>query len=69
MSFVIVLLPQKETDKNTIILSIIKKFKLSNNDKRLLIRNVNWLMGIDNINKSEIIKLWLDFGESEVQDL
>ena len=69
VSFVIVLLPQKETDKNTIILSIIKKFKLSNNDKRLLIRNVNWLMGIDNINKSEIIKLWLDFGESEVQDL
>ena len=44
MSFVIVLLPQKETDKNTIILSIIKKFKLSNNDKRLLIRNVNWQM-------------------------
>ena len=69
VSFVIVLLPQKETDKNTIILSIIKKFKLSNNDKRLLIRNVNWLMGIDNINKSEIIKLWLDFGESEVKDL
>ena len=69
VSFVIVLLPQKETDKNTIILSIIKKFKLSNNDKKLLIRNVNWLMGIDNINKSEIIKLWLDSGESEVQDL
>ena len=69
VSFVIVLLPQKETDKNTIILSIIKKFKLSNNDKRLLIRNINWLMGIDNINKAEIIKLWLDFGESEVQDL
>ena len=69
VSFIITLLPQKEIDKNIIILSIIKKFKLSNDDKRLLTRNVNWLTDIDNINKAEIIKLWLDFGESDVQDL
>ena len=62
-------MPQKEIDKNIIILSIINKFKLSNDDKRLLIRNVNWLTDADNINKAEIIKLWLDFGESDVQDL
>ena len=69
VSFIITFLPQKEIDKNIIILSIIKKFKLSNDDKRLLIRNVNWLTDADNINKAEIIKLWLDFGESDVQDL
>ena len=69
VSFIITLLPQKEIDKNIIKLSIIKKFKLSNDDKRLLTRNVNWLTDIDNINKAEIIKLWLDFGESDVQDL
>ena len=69
VSFIITFLPQKEIDKNIIILLIIKKFKLSNDDKRLLIRNVNWLTDADNINKAEIIKLWLDFGESDVQDL
>ena len=31
--------------------------------------SVNWLTDADNINKAEIIKLWLDFGESDVKDL
>ena len=39
MSYIIAVLPQKESDIKIIILSIIKKFKLSNDDKRLLIRN------------------------------
>ena len=69
ISFVIALLPQKTTNKKTIVSLTIKKFKLSNNDKRLLVRNTDWLLDIENINKIKIIKLWLDFGQSDIQDL
>jgi poly(A) polymerase len=48
---------------------MIKKFKLSNIDKRLLSRNINWLIGKEKISKASVIKLWLDFGERDVKDL
>lgn len=69
VSFIIGLLEQKELDKSSVMLSIVKIFKLSNNDKRLLFRNVNWLIDKEKINKISIIKLWLDFGEKDVKDL
>ena len=48
---------------------MIKKFKLSNLDKRLLFRNVNWLIGKEKMTQASVIKLWLDFGETDVKDL
>ena len=69
VSFLIAFLPQKETNKNNIISIVTKKFKLSNNDKRLLKRNVNWLLNIKNINKTTIINLWIDNEELDVMDL
>ncbi|PPR17037.1 MAG: CCA-adding enzyme [Alphaproteobacteria bacterium MarineAlpha9_Bin3] len=69
VSFLISFLPQKETDKNKIISIVTQKFKLSKNDKRLLKRNVNWLLNIKNINKTTIINLWIDNEELDVMDL
>ena len=68
VSFLITFLEQKETNKNNIISLVIKKFKLSREDKRLLIRNIDWLLNIKKINKITIINLWLDYGELEVMD-
>ena len=69
ISFVIALLTQKESNKTTILSVMIKKFKLSNFDKRLLFRNVNWLIGKEKMTQASVIKLWLDFGETDVKDL
>jgi len=68
ISFVIALLTQKELNKTKILSSVIKKLKLSNNDKKLLFRNVNWLVYKEKITKVSIINLWLDFGEIDVKD-
>lgn len=68
VSFLITSIEQKETNKNNIISLVIKKFKLSREDKRLLIRNIDWLLNIKKINKITIINLWLDYGELEVMD-
>ena len=69
ISFVIALLTQKESNKTRILSVMIKKFKLSNIDKRLLTRNINWLIGTEKISKASVINLWLDFGERDVKDL
>jgi poly(A) polymerase len=69
ISFVIALLTQKESNKTRILSVMTEKFKLSNIDKRLLTRNINWLIGTEKISKASVINLWLDFGERDVKDL
>jgi poly(A) polymerase len=69
ISFVINYIGQKESNKSKILSSVLKKFKLSNNDKKFLYRNIHWLSNHKNISKASIIKLWLDFGELEVRHL
>ena len=69
ISFVVALLTQKESNKSRILSVMTKKFKLSSIDKRLLLRNVNWLIGKEKISKASVIRLWLDFGEKNVKDL
>ena len=41
---------------------------MSNQDKFLLIRNVNWIQEKEIISKNLVIKLWLDNGEVFVSD-
>ena len=67
-SFIIGSLRQKEINISKIILSVAKRFKLSNQDKFLLIRNVNWIQEKEIISKNLVIKLWLDNGEVFVSD-
>ena len=68
-SFIITLQNNKKYNSSKIVLSIVDRFSLSNNDKNLLNRNIAWISKNEIISKNFITKLWLDDGELFVLEL
>ena len=68
-SFIIILQNNKKYNSSKIVLSIVDRFSLSNNDKNLLNRNIAWISKNEIITKKFITKLWLDHGELFVLEL
>jgi len=68
-SFIIALQNNNKYNSSKIVLSIVDRFSLSNNDKNLLNRNIAWISKNEIITKKFITKLWLDHGELFVLEL
>lgn len=68
-AFIISFDKNKKNNFNAIAISVVDRFRLSNIDKGLLIRNIIWITQNEIISKTFIIKLWLDHGEVFVLDL
>jgi poly(A) polymerase len=68
-SFIITLQNNNKYNSSKIVLSIVDRFSLSNNDKNLLNRNIAWISKNEIITKKFITKLWLDHGELFVLEL
>lgn len=68
-SFIIAFHKNKKNNFSEIVISVAERFRLSNNDKDLLNRNIIWITQNEIISKTFIIKLWLDHGEVFVIDL
>ena len=58
-----------ENISKEIIDSISERFHFSSSDKKILLRNLEWIKNKNKISSLDIKTIWLDYGREEIEDL